>query len=55
MKAESEIVKELQIPKSGVRGALKRLIDSGAIEKLAGRPTKYRSTASLGHLSERRD
>ncbi len=54
-KAESEIVKELQIPKSGVRGALKRLIDSGAIEKLAGRPTKYRSTASLGHLSERRD
>ena len=54
-KTEVEIVKELQIPKSGVRGALKRLIDRGVIEKLAGRPATYRSTASLDHLFDRRD
>ena len=54
-KTEAEIVKELQVPKHGVRGGLKRLNDNGAIEKLSGRPVRYRSTASLGPLFDRGD
>ena len=53
-KTEVEIVKELRIPRAGVRGALKRLIDNGVIEKLARRPVRYRSTASPGHLFDQR-
>jgi len=52
-RTEAEIAEELRLPRNHIRRCLKRLIDEDMIEKLS-RPVRYRSTASIGPLFDRR-
>ena len=52
----AEIVEELRFSERQIRGCLKRLLDEGVVEKAPrSRPVRYRSTASIGPLFDRRD
>ena len=56
LKTEAEVVEELRIPKQQARSCLKRLRDEGVVEKAPpSRPARYRSTASIGPLFDKRD
>ena len=51
-----EVVEELRFPQHQVRSCLKRLCDEGVVKKIPrSRPVRYRSTASIGPLFDKRD
>ena len=51
-----EVVEELRFAQHQVPSCLKRLCDEGVVEKIPrSRPVRYRSTASIGPLFEKRD
>ena len=53
---EAEIAEALRIAEPRIRGSLKRLVEDGAIEKVArARPVRYRSSESIGPLFDRDD
>ena len=55
-KTATEVVEELRFPMHQVRSHLKRLLDEGVVEKVPrSRPVRYRSTASIGPLFDKRD
>ena len=55
-KTAAEVVEELRFPMHQVRSCLKRLLDEGVVEKVPrSRPVRYRSTASIGPLFDKRD
>ena len=55
-KTAAEVVEELRFPMHQVRSCLKRLLDQGVVEKVPrSRPVRYRSTASIGPLFDKRD
>ena len=52
----AEAVEELRFPQHQVRSCLKRLLDEGVVEKAPrSRPARYRFTASIGPLFDKRD
>ena len=52
----AEVVEELRFPMHQIRSCLKRLLDEGVVEKAPGsRPVRYRLTASIGPLFDKRD
>ena len=52
----AEVVEELRFPMHQIRSCLKRLLDEGVVEKAPGsRPVRYRPTASIGPLFDKRD
>ena len=56
LRTVAEVVEELRFPQHQVRSCLKRLLDEGVVEKAPGtRPVRYRSTASIGPLFDKRD
>ena len=51
-----EVAEELRFAQHQVRSCLKRLLDEGVVEKAPGsRPVRYRPTASIGPLFDKRD
>ena len=51
-----EVAEELRFAQHQVRSCLKRLLDEGVVEKVPrSRPVRYRSTASIGPLFDKRD
>ena len=51
-----EVAEELRFAQHQVRSCLKRLLDEGVVEKIPrSRPVRYRSTASIGPLFDKRD
>ena len=52
----AEVVEELRFVQHQVPSCLKRLCDEGVVEKIPrSRPVRYRSTASIGPLFDKRD
>ena len=49
-KTEAEVAEALQVSSRQLRGTLKRLVGEGTIEKLSGRPVRYRCAGSMGPL-----
>ena len=56
LRTAAEAVEELRFPQHQVRSCLKRLLDEGVVEKAPrSRPARYRFTASIGPLFDKRD
>ncbi len=54
-RTEGSIAKALHVPEHQVRVCLKRMVEEGKVEKLSGRPAKYRSRGSSGPLYDQQD
>ena len=55
-KTVAEVVEELRLPTNHVRRCLKRLVDEDVVAKIPeSRPARYRSTASIGPLFDKRN
>ena len=54
-KTAGGIAKELQVSAHQVRACLKHMVEEGKVEKLSGRPAKYRSSGSTGPLYDQQD
>ena len=56
LRTAAEAVEELRFSQHQVRSCLKRLLDEGVVEKAPrSRPVRYRPTASIGPLFDKRD
>ena len=52
--AGTEVANAIRVSNGQVRGTLKRLVEDGTLEKLSGRPVRYRSAGSIGPLFDRK-